>query len=80
MVPIRFARAGVVYASLNFEGLFSCSVEAEDPDGIDDCCSMMLSCAFSLCACGRRKCESELLRALFMSSGSQGSDGIDDVG
>ena len=35
-VPIHFAREGVVYESLNFQWHFSCSGEAEDPDGIDD--------------------------------------------
>ena len=35
-VPFHFARAGVVYESLNFQGHFSCSGEAEDRDGIDD--------------------------------------------
>ena len=31
-------------------------------------CSMMTSCALSLCACGRRILESELLRPLVMLS------------
>ena len=35
-VPIHFACAGVVFESLNFWGHFSCSVKAEDPNGIDD--------------------------------------------
>ena len=34
-VPFHFARAGVVYESLNFQGHFPCSVEAEDHDDID---------------------------------------------
>ena len=34
-VPVHFARAGVVYASLSFRGHFSFSVEVENPDRID---------------------------------------------
>ena len=73
-VPYRFARAGVVFESLNFWSHFSCSVKGENPNGSDDdgwswvlvfCCSMMLSCALSLCACGRRMWDSELFRSLF---------------
>ena len=33
-VPIHFARAGVVFEGLNFWGHFSCSVKAENPNGI----------------------------------------------
>ena len=35
-VPYHFARAGVVFESLYCWGHFSCSVTAENPNGIDD--------------------------------------------
>ena len=34
-VPFHFARAGVLFDSVNFWGHLLCSVEAEKPDGIN---------------------------------------------
>ena len=42
--------------------------------------SMLLRCAYSLCACGHRICKSELLMALLMLREGEHPDGIDDLG
>ena len=58
-VPYHFARAGVVFESLYCWGHFSCSVTAENPNGIDDVgwswvfdvwrCWLKLSVRFCFC-------------------------------
>ena len=71
-VPIHFARASVVFEVLKFSprSPMALAMLADVKFSIF-CCSMMTSCAYSLCACRRRIWSSELSRPLFMLSESR---------